>query len=424
MNFSFAKRAAILGAAVAIPAITACSSDLTNPAGDLCCTDFKPGQAMLDAKFTGDVAVNGQFQAFAQAAGDLSVTASAAVTDVTNACQAIAVDLGANPSDPGANGKTGGALMSFWCDQALASINAAASDSGSAKASLCIEFAPPQCSASISAQANCQAKCSGDAKCDIKATPPKCTGGTLEISCKGGCTAEAGASVKCEGSCEANCEGSCTAQGGVDCQGKCEGTCEAKAGVNGSGAQADGTCKGTCKGTCSVTPPGVKCSGTCQGKCSGSCKAQAGASVKCDGKCDADFEPVSCTGGKLEGGCKVEAKCEGNCNASASAKAECTPPELKIVANASAQGNVKINALIDTLKVNLPKLIVVAQARGQAFLSTTGVVAEGGASIAGSGKLDVKGTACLVAAGAAAAAAIKDMTSSVEASVKIVGAVK
>ena len=42
MNFSFAKRAALVAAVIAVPAVTACSSDL-NPVGDICCTDFKPG---------------------------------------------------------------------------------------------------------------------------------------------------------------------------------------------------------------------------------------------------------------------------------------------------------------------------------------------------------------------------------------------
>jgi hypothetical protein len=424
MNLFFAKRAALLGAALSIPVITACGEDGLNPAGDLCCTDFKPGQSMLNVDFVGDAQVNGQFRAFAQASGDLSVTASAAITDVTNACMAIAVDLGTEPDDPGANGKTGANLASFWCDKAIASINASLSASGSAKASLTIDFQPPKCSASIQAQANCQASCSAEGKCDIKANPPKCTGGTLEVACKGECTAKAGASLTCEGSCTGDCKGSCTAQGGVDCQGKCEGTCEAKAGVAGSGAQADGTCKGTCKGSCSVTAPAAKCSGSCKGECSASCKAEAGASVTCNGECKADYEPLQCTGGKLEGGCKVEAKCEGNCNASASAKAEFTPPELRIVASASASGNAKVGAVIDTLKVNLPKLIVVAQARGQAFIDTAGVVVEGGASITASGKLNVKGTACLIAAGAAAAAAVADMKVAVEQSVKVVGTVK
>lgn len=419
MNFFNAKTAAILGAVIAIPVITqGCSSD--NPLGDVCCTDFKPGQQMLDVKFVDDVQVNGQFAAFAQASGDLSVVASGAINDVMGACKNIAVDLGADPSDAGANGKTGANLMSFWCDKAVASINAAAG--GSAKAALTIDFEPPACHASIQAQANCQAKCDVNAKCDIKANPPKCTGGSLEIACKGECTAKAGAKLNCEGKCTADCKGSCTASGGIKCAGKCEGTCEGSGGAGTSGLDAQGNCNGTCKGTCSVVPPGVQCTGTCKGECSGSCQAEANATVKCDGDCKADYQPISCTGGKLEGGCNVDAKCQGNCNASASAQAECTPPQLRIVATASASGN--IDKLIATLKANLPTLLVVAQARGQAFIDTVGVVAEGGASVSGKVAGNVKGTACLVAAGAAAVSAVGDFKAAFTASVSVVGSVK
>src|SRR6185436_11586544 len=113
--------------------------------------------------------------------------------------------------------------------------------------------------------------------------------------------------------------------------------------------------QGNCKGTYSVTPPGVKCSGSCKGKCTGSCKGTATAAVKCDGTCAADYEPLSCSGGKLEGGCsaKVDAKCDANCNGSVQAKAQCTPPAVEVrfagTANADFAGK-----LIATLKANLP----------------------------------------------------------------------
>src|SRR5690606_32941577 len=119
-----------------------------------------------------------------------------------------------------------------------------------------------------------------------------------------------------------------------------------------SGVNAEGKCEGTCKGTCKATAPNVQCTGSCNGSCSAKCQASAGASVKCDGTCDGEFEPLKCSGGKLEGGCQVEAKCEGNCDASVKAKAECRPPSITITASGTA--NVEaFGRLKATLEANL-----------------------------------------------------------------------
>ena len=419
-----------IGAAVAtlaaLPVLTNGCSSTTNPLGDICCTDFKPGADMAKVTFVGDAQVNGQFVAFAQASGDISAVASGAVSDVTGACQGIATDLGADPNDASTAGKSGSDLATAWCALAVAKINGALGAQG--KASLKLEIEPPVCSASITAQANCQASCDVSGKCDIKANPPTCTGGTLEIDCKGGCTGSASApSIDCTGSCSGQCSGSCqgSATVAVDCNGKCDGTCDAKAGVGtGTGAQADGTCQGTCKGTCTMSAGvNVKCSATCSGKCDAKCTATPGsASVKCGGTCDADYQPVQCSGGKLEGGCKVDAKCQGNCNASASAKAECTPP--KVVIKAQADVNSQLGTLVASLEAHLPALLVVFQARGQAFLDLVTPIAEGGASITASGKLDVKGTACLTAAVASVTTAAKDFGAAFQASGSVMTSVQ
>ena len=107
-----------------------------------------------------------------------------------------------------------------------------------------------------------------------------------------------------------------------------------------------------CKGSCSVTAPKASCSGSCKGSCSASCTGTAEASVKCDGTCSADYEPLKCTGGELKGGCSVEAKCDANCDASVQAKAECRPPQVSVTFSGAAdlQAAGKLQA---TLKANL-----------------------------------------------------------------------
>ena len=149
------------------------------------------------------------------------------------------------------------------------------------------------------------------------------------------------------------------------------------------------------------------------------------ASVKCSGECKGDFKPLSCTGGKLEGGCMVSANCQANCNASASAKASCTPPEVKIgfTGSVTAGAEGQLNVLINTLEANLPKLVIVVKARGEAFgAQLTGVIT-GGADIAASGKIDVAGTACLTKMAAAATQASTDFGAALKASVDVTGSI-
>ncbi|MEO8799863.1 MAG: hypothetical protein ABI551_18350, partial [Polyangiaceae bacterium] len=378
-----------------------------------------------------DVSIKGQLQAFAQASGNLSVVAGTALSDVTAACKNMATDLG----DDATAGDTKGAgadLLNFWCGEATAKINATFTATGTAKGSLTLNIEPPKCEVSVSAQAKCQGGCDVSGKCDIKANPPTCTGGTLEVDCKGSCDVSASApKIDCTGSCGGSCSGDCTAQGGVavDCQGTCSGHCTVDGTANGASAvQADGSCKGKCDATCtaSATAPAVKCSGQCKGKCDASCTATPGqASVQCSGKCSVDAQPISCKGGKLEGGCKVDASCQANCNASAQASASCTPPSVKVgfsgSVTASAQG--QFSALVTTIQTNLPALLLVIQAQGQAILTDLQAAVDGGVSITASGKLDVKSGACLAQMVASMQPAFDNFQAALTASVSVSGTV-
>ncbi len=383
---------ALAAAIVAIPVLVQGCSEADNP---LCCTEFKAG-GEIDVNISG----NAQAQVTAQAVADLSGLADGAVDGLTTACRNIATDLAAAPAErDAAAALTGTAAMKAWCDLAVKSIRASGT--------VTIELTAGRCEASVSAKANCQAKCDVSGKCDIKANPPRCTGGKLQVSCEGSCEGSASAEVQCSGSCSAECKGSCTAQGGVQCSGRCEGTCKGQAqGGTGEGIKADGTCDGTCEGTCEVTAPGVTCSGTCQGGCTGSCTASAGAKIKCDGECKGTAEPISCEGGKLEGGCQVDAKCDASCDASVKAKVECTPPGVKVNASASA--------IIPSLEANLP---LVFQIKGRL---------EGAAQIAGSvdvsAAADIK-PACIPVLVASAANAVSQLGETVTVSAQVAGSV-
>ena len=185
--------AALMGAMVLTFAAQGCSSDASNP---LCCNEFKVG-ATLDAKIEG----NAEAQVAVQAIADFAGIASAAIDDLTTACRSMSEDLDVPAADrDAAEAMTDKqAKMKQYCSLAVTAIGTL-----KGSATLTIAAQPPKCSASISAKANCQAKCDVSApKCDFKAHPPVCTGGTLEVSCKGSCTADASvkATVHCEGSC-------------------------------------------------------------------------------------------------------------------------------------------------------------------------------------------------------------------------------
>jgi hypothetical protein len=352
--------------------------------------------------------------------------------DVEGACRGIAEDLGASEQElQTALNARGSARVTALCDLAIARFNASFGANGTFRSAgtLTLRATPPRCSASVSAKANCQAKCSVDGRCDLKANPPTCEGGRLEVACKGECTAKAGATLSCTGQCTGSCKGSCEAKGGVsvECDGQCDGTCSANANGSGNGMQADGTCKGFCSGKCTfrAEAPAVQCSGTCSGECSASCQGSAQAEVRCDGECKAEAEPISCTGGELKGGCEVNADCNANCNASVQAKAECTPPAIELAFSARAQLDANVaaqfSAAVASLERNLGTLVLQARARGEAYVKIGEAFGSASARIvADPGKLNVKGAACATKIAAVAVDAVGNARASLTASAKVV----
>jgi hypothetical protein len=402
----------LLGAAtmlaVVVPSVVVGCGDTINPVNDLCCTELKIGADLSGVDFGVDASIQGQFEVLAQGASDFSATAAAMLDDVTNGCRGIAQDLGADTAAQAAAEDQAGqnARARAWCKLAVAQLQA----SGAAAGTLDIEPPSVRCSASVDARARCEAKCSASGTCDVKANPPRCTGGTLMVECDGACTASADApTFRCEGKCDAAVNGRCTAQGGVECAGRCDGTCAGE-------TDAQGNCNGTCKGTCDAVAPQAKCDGTFDGDCQGTCEASPGtARAECSGECDVDARPLRCEGGTLEGGCQVDAKCDADCDASVQAKASCDVRPFAIRAKGSADA--KIDAAIATLKVNLPKLLVAVKARGEAM----GRIAAGFAGkgtvdlVSDPGKLGVKGAACGVAIVSVLGAAVENAKTSIDA---------
>ncbi|MEP7049650.1 MAG: hypothetical protein ABJB12_04825, partial [Pseudomonadota bacterium] len=425
---------ALAASALVISSLSAGCSAVKDAQSGLCCSDFVVGADMSGADFKMSGAANGEFHALAQASGDLSAVASASLTDVASACESIARDVGADTKKiADAEGTTGDqARATAWCDLAAATIKAKFSAKGDFGVSAKAVFVAPTCQASVSAQANCEASCTVDGKCDASAMVT-CEGGKLPtVQCTGSCEGTADApSISCTGSCSGKCTGSCsaTADVAVACDGKCDGDCtvDGKAG-SASGVQADGSCKGQCKGTCTAKGgAAVKCEGSCSGSCDAKCTAVPG-SVKfeCNGQCTkTDGSLPKCEGSaKLD--CKVSADCEGSCSASVNAKAECTPPKVSLELSGTANVDVQaqIDAAISSIELNLPRLLVVLEARGKSFTAGISATADASAAlIAKPGDLSVTAVACLVPIGDAVSKGVENFGVAISGSLSVAGAV-
>jgi hypothetical protein len=401
------------------------SSDITGVADNLCCKDFKVGADLtnVDWGISGDGKV--EFGAFMQASGDFTAAATATVSDLTAACQALAVDLGAK--EDAVTETAPGQRAIDWCTTAAAQIKVAAGGS------ISIVAQPPTCTVSASVQGSCEAKCSANASCEV--TPAqltaRCSGGVsgkCTGECSGSCQGSANVAVTCEGSCSGTCEGSCdgTCSGGLSgtCSGMCTGTCDGK-----STGGAAASCAGNCDGTCSVafTNPVCKgsCSGSCAGKCRGTCTAAADAKLQCEGECSGscsvEIQAPKCNGTLKppSAECQGSADCSGSCSASANAKAECTPGSLEI----TAAGGLSVQAQA-SLKTNLPKILAIFQARGKILVDTGTAVATLGVNVTGKAPgFSAKAALCVVPAVEAIAEAATNAGASFEASGKIAGAI-
>lgn len=369
--------------AIALSSYGCSGNPITDAAGDLCCKDFTIGADMTAVDWGIEGEANGQFAALLQSVGDLSAVANATAEEVAGACQQIAIDLGVDRNKVKAT--TPDQRAKLWCAEAVGSIKA--TFTGGLK----IVAQPPSCTVDIQAQASCEASCSGKAECEVQP-------GELEASCEPGKLA-----VKCGAECKGSCEGS--ANLAVTCEGQCEGTCEGECQGNQTGGACEGTCKGKCRGTCKMAADAnVQCEGECTGECTGEATAP-----KCKGK----YTPP-------EAKCSASAECKGSCEGSASAKAECRPGSIEI----EASGNVSATA-IGSLKLNLPKIFAVAEAKGKLIVDAAASVSgQATATAEIAGDLSVKAAACIIPVVDAITKAGANVGASLEASASVVAAVR
>ncbi|WP_437315104.1 hypothetical protein [Sorangium sp. So ce385] len=350
---------------------------------DLCCRDFTPGADLATVKWGLEGDSELIYGAFMQSVSDFTGAAGSIVVDVTSACQAIALDLGEDAATITATKPSERATQ--WCELALDAL-------GEATADLSISVQPPSCTVDASVQANCEARCNANAACQL--TPAE-----IIARCD-----PAQLSGRCEGQCTGSCEGS--ANLAVNCDGTCEGTCEGTCDAECGGQPAGSECRGECKG---------KCTGQCRGSCSFEGSANVQCNADCSGKCDVDFKAPKCRAQLTEPSvdCRANAECNGSCEASASARATCREPAVNI------EGGEDVEAVISTLRTNLPRLLVAAQARGRLLLESGKAVVTTAASLDAVATGSVKAGACILPATNAITQAVENIEASLTASTKV-----
>jgi hypothetical protein len=311
------------------------------------CDEFNAGESSISK-----LSIDGDTRAFVTASANLVAVATSTEIEVLDACKAIDKDLkvpdtwSALAPDAGAPD----AETQEACGAAAKKIDAILTADAGAGCELVISGG--HCTVDVEAQATCESTCTG---------MTSCTPGDITTECT-----PAEVTGECDGSCKANAT--------------CEGTVQTQ-------AQCTGACEGECEGMCDATAcHGRHCAGMCEGKCSGDCKlaadaqASCGANVNCRGGCSVAYKAPKCETTVTPPACKSSETCQASCKSNVEAKSECTPPGVSL--ECSATVSAEVQAVIDTVKANLPKIVLFVQSQSKIVLDAANQVVTTGKIVA------------------------------------------
>ncbi|HLK40106.1 MAG TPA: hypothetical protein VKU41_25295 [Polyangiaceae bacterium] len=352
------------------------------------CDEFKNGASSVSS-----LSIDGDTKAFVSASANLVAIVNTAEADVLNACIGICKDLGVAdtwsakaPSNHGAPDDE----VTEACTQAANKIHAVLSADAQLQCSLYISGG--QCTVDENAQVSCESSCTGMTTCQPGDITTLCSPAQLTGECDGSCNADA----------------------------VCEGNAQ-------TAAQCTGACEAECEGMCDSTPcHGTHCAGVCAGKCSGDCKVAAdaqvncGANVNCRGGCSVAYKAPKCETTVTPPSCKVSESCQASCKSTVEVTSQCTPPGASLECTGSANVSADVQAVIDTVKKNLPPIVELVKAKGQLALDAANQVVTTGNIVAHDAtNLGGKAVACAGAAVSADASAAASLNVSVNASASV-----
>jgi hypothetical protein len=351
------------------------------------CDQFEQGESSVAS-----LDIDGDTKAFVIASVNLVAIAHDAESKVLAACEAIDADLGVPDtwSAMKSDGGTPDAETAEACKQAAAKIKGVIDSNATAGCALVVSGG--YCYVDEQAQVSCESTCTGTTTCTPGDITTLCTPAELTGECDGMCKAGAA------------CEGSATAIA------QCKGACEAN-------------CTGMCDGNACN---GRHCAGTCEGMCDGQCTLAAdadvncGAKVNCRGGCSVAYKAPQCETTVTPPSCKVSKTCEASCTSSVEAKAKCTPPGASLECTGTVSADLQL--VVDTVKKNMPAIVLLAQTQGKLVLDAANQVVTTGKVVADQvGTLSGKSIACARKAVTADADASASLDVSVQASANVSG---
>ncbi len=351
------------------------------------CDEFDQGESAV-AKLS----IDGDTKAFVTASTNLVAIAAEAETKVLAACKAIDADLGVADTWSAMKGDGGSsdAETAEACKQAAAKIKGVLDSNATAGCELVVSRG--YCTVDEQAQVSCESTCTGMTTCTPGDITTLCMPAKLTGECDGMCKAGAA----CEGSAQAVAE--------------CKGACEAH-------------CTGMCDGSACH---GTHCKGTCEGMCDGQCTLAAdaavscGAMVNCRGGCSVAYKSPQCETTVTPPSCKVSKTCEASCTSTVEAKAKCTPPGASLECSGTVSAD--LQAVLDTVKTNLPSIMLLVQTQGKLVLDAANQVVTTGQVVANEvTSLGGQAIACAGKAVKADANASASLNVSVQASASVSG---
>ena len=415
MNTSNRFKACFVAATLlALPIVTNGCSAVEDAQGAVCCTEFKAG-GTVDVKIGGGAEANVAVQAVADFAG----IAAAGVDDITTACRNIATGprrrQGEADAAEAAGRRTSDKMNGVVRARRVEPIG---TFKGKAGGTLSLEVTAPESARPRSARRpTARRSARARRQCDVKANPPKCTGGSLEVSCKGGCTATAGADAQVRGLLRApSATASARQQGGIQCTGKCEGTCKAGAGAARDRRPGGRHVQGHLQGHLLGHGPGRDLHGLLQGHLQRNLQGLGGRLRQVRRQVQRGLRAPQVRGrqarGRLQG-------LERSAKATAMRASRRRPSARRRRSRSSSRARLTSSAagrIQATLEANLP-LIFAFKARLEGMAKLTATIT-GNADVI----VDIK-AACILQVAAAAAAAVEDVGASVSATGSIVGSV-
>jgi hypothetical protein len=351
------------------------------------CDEFDQGEGSING-----LSIDGDTRAFVLASSNLADVANKAEAAILAACIGIDNDLSIPDtwSAMKADGGSTDAETTEACTQASNKIQAVLTGAASAGCELVISHG--YCTIDAQAQASCEATCTG---------MKSCTAGDVTMSCT---------PAKLTGECNGYCKAGAVCEGKVTAQASCQGSCEAD-----------------CTGMCDSNPcQGTHCKGMCAGMCTGECKVMAsdtvmcGAQVNCRGGCEVAYTAPACETTVTPPMCTVTEQCQSSCTSNVEAKAVCTPPGASLECSGTVSSDLQL--VIDTVKKNLPAIILLVQTQGPLVLDAANQVAITGKVVGNEvTSLGGKAISCAGKAVSADVNATASLNVSVQASAKVSG---